>query len=287
MAYTVSASFDAFYDAINLSGDHRETANTRKESVVELLEKHFEILEAFPTGSIPKFTALKNKSDVDVMVALHFSKHIEGKSPSQVLEDVRNALAEYRTGVRKNGQAVTLYYKTWPNVDIVPVSRSVNDQDQVTHYNVPDANKGAWIKSRPKTHAKNIEDKASACGANFRRIIKMVKHWNSVHSDYLQSYHIEVLALQVSTSNMDDTPWEVYQFFKKARPLLDSNLWYETGFADEYLDYTSRQEAIKRFDAATDKARDAWFKTYGSNSDHAGAIKLWKQLFGDAFPAYG
>ena len=287
MPYTVEASFNAFYENINLGGDHRETANTRRDDIVKKLGKTFSIVEAFSSGSIPKYTALKNHADLDVIVALHYGKHIDGKTPTQVLQAVRDSLAEWRTGARRNGQAVTLYYKTWPNVDIVPVSRVVNDDGSVSHYNVPDSNTDTWIASRPKKHAADIEKKSSECGYNFRRIIKMIKHWNKAHSDYLQSYHIEVLALQVFNANLDDTPWSVFQFFEKARPLLVSSLWHELGFADSYLSWADRAEVLKRFDTAIDKSRSAWYKTYGGNDDHKGAIEIWKQMFGDKFPAYG
>lgn len=287
MSYTVEASFDAFYEGINLGGDHRETANKRRDDIVNRLGKTFSILEAFSTGSIPKYTALKGNADLDVIVALHYGKHIEGKTPTQVLQAVRDALAEWRTGARKNGQAVTLYYKTWPNVDIVPVSRTTNDDGAVLHYNVPDSNTDTWIKSKPKTHAADIEKKSSGCGYNFRRIIKMIKHWNKIHSDYLQSYHIEVLALKVFDSNLDDTPWNVFQFFDKARPLLESSLWHDIGFADDYLSWSDRQEVLKRFDTAINKSRLAWSKTYDDGNDHKGAIEIWKQVFGDKFPSYG
>ncbi len=287
MAYTVTASFDAFYENINLSGDHRQSANARRDNVVNTLSNKFEIIESFATGSIPKFTALKGQADLDVMVALHYGKHIKDKTPTRVLQDVRDALAEWRTGARKNGQAVTLYYTTWPNVDIVPVSRVVNDDGTVAHYNVPDSNTDTWIPSRPKLHASNIESKASDCGFNFRRIIKMIKHWNKVHSDYLQSYHIEVLAQKVFDTNLDDTPWHVFQFFEKARPLLTTNLWHELGYADNYLSWSDRQEVLKRFDTAINRSRDAWHKTYRDAQDHKSAIEIWRQIFGDKFPAYG
>jgi hypothetical protein len=286
MAYTVEASFSDFYDQINLTGDHREIANARRDRIVELLKNDFDILEAFGTGSIPKFTALKGRADLDIMVALHFSKHIKDKAPATVLQNVRNALSQYRTDVRKNGQAVTLYYESWPSVDIVPVSRSVNDAKEVTHYSVPNANNGTWIQARPKRHASTIEAKSS-CGQNFRRIIKMIKHWNIIHSEYLSSYHIEVLALNLFSGNLDATPWHVFQFFQKARLLLENVLWYELGYADDYLTYTDRAEVLKRFDSAIPKSRDAWHLTYDNGNDHKGAIELWKQIFGDKFPAYG
>ena len=31
----------------------------------------------------------------------------------------------------------------------------------------------------------------------------MIKHWNRIHSDYLRSYHIEVLAINVLNGNLD------------------------------------------------------------------------------------
>jgi hypothetical protein len=287
MPYTVEVSFDKFYENINLDGDRRETANARRDDVVKTLEKTFEIVEAFSTGSIPRFTALKSHADVDVMVALHFSKHIKGKTPTQVLQSVRDALSEWRTGARKNGQAVTLHYKTWPNVDIVPVSRSVNSDGAITHYNVPNSNNDTWIESRPKTHTNTVEAKASECGSNFRRIIKMMKHWNRIHSDYLQSYHIEVLALKVFSGNLDSTPWNVHKFFDDARKLLQGSLWYDLGYVDSYLSSSDREEVLKRFDTAISKSQAAWYKTYGTNDDHKGAIELWRQIFGSEFPSYG
>src|ERR1700738_3310146 len=138
MPYTVAVSFDSFYENINLGGDHRETANARKGDIIKTLEKTFDIVEAFSAGSIPKYTALKDHADLDVIVALNWTKHLHDRTPTQVLQDVRDALAEWRTGARKNGQAVTLNYTTWPNVDIVPVSRTVNDDGLILHYNVPD-----------------------------------------------------------------------------------------------------------------------------------------------------
>jgi len=287
MPYTVAVSFETFLENINLKGDHRSTANGRRDDIVAKLSKSFEIVEAFSTGSIPKYTALRSHADLDVMVALHYGKHIKNKTPTQVLHNVREAIATWRTGVRRNGQAVTLHYKTWPNVDIVPVSRVVNEDGTVSHYQVPNSNTDTWIESRPKEHAANIELKSTECGYNFRRIIKMIKHWNRIHSDYLQSYHIEVLALRVFSGSLDNTTWQVFQFFENARKLLEAPLWHDAGLADDYLTWSDRQEVLKRFDTATIKSRDAWYKTYDLNSDHEGAIEVWRQIFGHDFPAFG
>jgi len=287
MPYTVPYSFDRFYEAINLAGDHRSTANSRKDNVVSLLSKSFEILESFASGSIPRYTAVSGYADLDVIVVLHYGKHIKDKKPSQVLQAVRDALGEYRPGVRKNGQAVTLRYKTWPDVDIVPVSRVVNDDGSVSHFNVPDMNREAWIHSRPRTHGSNIVSRSSSFGAEFRRIIKMVKWWNHQHSNLMQSYHIEVLALKILTGTYSDYSWDIYQFFKQAHELTASYLWHDGGFVDDYLDYTKRSEVLKRLKTAEEKSLQAWAATYGERDDHKAAIGLWRQIFGDKFPGYG
>jgi hypothetical protein len=79
MPYTVAASFEKFRENIEISGDHRETANNRRDHIVSLLKNGFEVIEAFPSGSIPRYTAIKGYADLDVMVALHYSKHIKDK----------------------------------------------------------------------------------------------------------------------------------------------------------------------------------------------------------------
>src|SRR5579872_4182016 len=117
MPYTVPASFAKFIENITLTGDHHEIAKSRTDRIVSLLGNHFTIIDSLPSGSIPHRTALKGYADLDIMVVLHWSQHIKGKTPEEVLQAVRDALGNYRTDVRKNGQAVTLHYRSWPTVD--------------------------------------------------------------------------------------------------------------------------------------------------------------------------
>jgi SMODS domain-containing protein len=288
MPYTVLASFNKFLENISLTGDHKETASARKDRVVSLLSKSFAILDAFATGSIPRGTALRTVADLDVMVVLHWSKHIKDKNPTQVLQDVRDALAEYRTNVRKNGQAVTLHYESWPSVDIVPVSRTTNHDGSVNHYNVPNMNSGRWLQSRPRRHANNIDARASHCGARFKPLIRIIKQWNDAHSDLMESYHIEVLSFKIFDAAISDYPWGVFQFFDGAAKLVQSPLQYEDGFADDYLtDHVNREEVRNRLRAARDRAREAWYLTYEGHDKHEEAIAIWRQIFGEKFPAYG
>lgn len=66
MPFTVSYSFDVFLDNITVSGDHRTTANTRRDAIVAMLKDRFAIAEAFPMGSLARGTALRGYADADV-----------------------------------------------------------------------------------------------------------------------------------------------------------------------------------------------------------------------------
>lgn len=287
MPYTVPVSFNKFIENISLTGDHHSTAEARRERIVSILSNTFTIVDSFATGSIPRQTSLKTHSDLDVFVVLHYGKHVKDKSPQAVLQSVRDALGEYRTNVRKNGQAVTLYYESWPNVDIVPVSRVVNDDKSISHYEVPDMNSGKWITSRPRKHANAIDAKEKEVGSKFKPLLRMAKEWNLAHSALMQSYHLEVIGLRGTTFLNEEWPWVVFQFFEAAAKLASSHMWYEDSFADDYLDYNSRSEVVKRLETARDSARDAWYHTYGGRSEHEKAIQIWRRIFGNRFPAYG
>jgi len=288
MPYTVAVSFDKFRQSIELLSDHRSTAASRRDHLVSQLKNDFSIIEAFPSGSIPKYTAVKGYADLDVIVALNYWRHIYNKKPSQVLKAVRDSLGQFRTNVRRNGQAVTLRYETWPNVDVVPASQSVDANGNVSHYSIPDMNREEWLKSKPKAHSQAMSNMNEQCGPNFKRIVKMVKWWNHQHSSLLQSYHIEVMALRIYDGRtLSDYSWDVFKFFDEAYALTDSYLFHEGAMVDAYLDYKKRPEVRKRLKTAADTARHAWHATYGANDDHKEAIRLWRKVFGDKFPAYG
>jgi hypothetical protein len=248
LPYTVPVSFDKFIENISVSGNLSETANSRSQSIVNLLNTEFSILEAFPLGSLVSRTALKGYADADVMLVLHFGKHIEDQSPTQVLQTVRDKLSEYNTRMaKKNGQAVTLYFKTWPNVDIVPAFR-VFDNGEFYCYKIPNMNDDTWIEARPKVHIQNM----SRISNSKINLVKMMKEWNRNHSSYLSSFHIEVMALGYDDF-YEDYAWHVFKFFERMCDKIQYKIPSSAGlggYVDEYLTYSDRQEAKKRIETA-------------------------------------
>jgi len=287
MAFLVDTAFEEFHCCINLPGDHRTIANVRKDWIVRRLRPYFNILDSFTTGSIPRYTALAGHADLDVMLVLHHGEHIEGESPEEVLEHVRLMLGAGVGRVRRNGQAVTVGFESWPNVDVVPASRTYADREKkiVSHYNIPDMHKGIWLPTRPRDHAASIEAAASLHGPQFRRVIKMVKEWNRRQSVRLQSYHIEVIALKMDCP-FDDYSWAVYKWFDTAT----EHMWSCYHHGQDVVDYLSGSETLtilSQLSAGERIALDAWHLTYNGRGCHEQAIRCWRSLFGQRFPTYG
>ena len=288
MPYLVQTAFDQFYAAINLPGDHRTTANDRRDRIVTRLRNKFVLVDAFATGSIPRMTALQGHADVDVMVVLHHGNHIAGRAPANVLRSVRDALGTSAGSVRRNGQAVTLKFAEWPNVDVVPCSVTYSDAaaKTVNHYSIPDMNRDAWIRTKPRLHTNNINNFVNANGPNVRKTIKMVKHWNQRVGSPLQSFHIEVIALKVFTS-WGEITWDVSQWFDRAAQLVANPLYHDGAYVDEYLDWSARPKALALVNEARSNANSAWYATYNGRNDHKAAIASWRKVFGNTFPTYG
>jgi hypothetical protein len=69
--------------------------------------------------------------------------------------------------------------------------------------------------------------------------------------------------------------------------MIQTPLWHDGSFADDYLNYSDRDAVRNRLEAAVAKARDAWYQTYPPRDNDKAAIELWRQVLGTAFPAHG
>ncbi|PSW81086.1 nucleotidyltransferase domain-containing protein [Photobacterium angustum] len=283
MPYTIPVSFDKFIEKISVTGNQAEIAESRCKSIVSMLDKELNILEAFPFGSLVSGTSLCGFADADVMLVLHYGDHAENNSPTEFLQSVRDKLSRYNTRMaKKNGQAITLYFKTWPNVDIVPAYR-VSDNGSFYCYKIPNANDDSWIETSPKIHINSMQN---VCEQKIH-LIKMIKEWNRKHSSYLSSFHIEVMALSYGSFN-GDYAWHVFKFFKHMNTKIQTYIPSPSGldgYVDNYLSYSDRLEASSRIETALAKSREAWLAHYNNNDKES--IEKFGKLFGDRFPSYG
>ena len=280
MPYLVSTSFGCLLEDLTIPSDQRRLAEARRVAVSALLAKSFEVLDAFSTGSIPRQTGLKGTSDIDAMTVLHFGKHVDGRSPIRLLESVRDVLADYNARiVRKNGQAVTLYFATWPNVDIVPAKRVTLANGGHALY-IADGNAEEWIPTDPVGH-----DRAMlAASDKVRQLVRVMKCWNRAHSEYMTSFDIQRTALATWINEFDTAeaswPWMVKSFFEKAIELTGPATTMSIGYnLETWVGLRARLERGKEL------ALDAWYQAHTGNFE--ASIERCRIIFGDKFPAHG
>jgi hypothetical protein len=91
MVWSVESAFNRFDTALELSANYDDLAQDRCDHLIELLGGDFDVLEAFPSGSIPRGTAISGLADLDVIVVLN-DWEWQGEKPSTVLQRVRDSL---------------------------------------------------------------------------------------------------------------------------------------------------------------------------------------------------
>lgn len=114
----------------------------------------------------------------------------------------------------------------------------------------------------------------------------MVKRWNAVHSKYLKSFHLEIMMASVFISLGGDSRAALAKFFKAAQTSLAVvDPAGHSGDLSTYLTKANRSNVITNLESA--RVRVANANAAERESDHEEAIRLWRIILGDEFPAYG
>ena len=152
-------------------------------------------------------------------------------------------------------------------------------------YLLPDG-AGGWQRTDPDFHARWSDERNKALNYQMKPTVRMLKAWNRAHSQRLSSFHLEVMVGEMFSSMNNNSRHRSQLFFQAA------SQWLHVGDPAGYGgDLAARLTAPQRlgvnraFAAATERARRA--RAAESLGDHATAIKLWKIVYGDDFPAYG
>lgn len=283
MPFLVDTAFRQYHDAIKLSRDHHLIANKRRDWLASRLGASMTLLDTKSIGSVPRYTALAGHADLDFLAVLHWGDHIKDRSPATVLNNVKTALGENAKSIRRNGQAVTVTFESWPSIDVVPASKNTNSDGTVNHYKIPDMNRGEWLISRPVKHGNAISDLAKGGSSVARPAIRMIKDWNRRQTPRMQSYHIEAIATQVSV-DWSEYSWSLYRWFEAAAEATWF-CWYEEENVSNYLSASQKSSVKSNLEAAKAIALQGWLAD--DRGDHEAAIGHWKRLFGHKFPAYG
>ncbi|MDE0231066.1 MAG: hypothetical protein OXI56_01255 [bacterium] len=290
MANTTAKAFDQFERKIRLTTAQRDQATSRVKGVRGFLSRTFPdsydipLREATLMGSAARGTIIRPLDDIDVLATFKNKNNIFEKyrNDSQsfiyrLREQVNAKTTVQQVGTR--GQAVRLFYKDGLHVDIAPVFAWNGGG-----YALPSGT-GKWITTDPPAQEEWIKERESTLSGQFRRRVRLLKRWNSVHSSRLGSWHLEVMVGRVFTSMSSNHRNGLMRFFEWAPGYLNvQDPDGHGGDLGEGLTWTQQSNIKNSF--STNHARAVNAVDAEARGNHAEAIRLWKIILGSEFPSY-
>ncbi len=288
MTLTTAQAFDQFMTDISIT-DYQKTSivAARKNSVVENLRTAFSstsdlpFSEAYLMGSASKGTIVRPLDDIDTLAIFSNENNAWQKyqyDSQAFLYRIRRAydgLSTAQVGAR--GQAVRVFFQTGGHVDVAPVFLYSSGI-----YQLPNG-AGGWLYTSPFVANKWFTDKNAALDYHLAPLVRMLKKWNAAHSKRLRSFHIETMAGNTFGSLSSNRRTGLQKFFEWSASHLDvSDPGGQSGSLSGYLSWSARNDVIRSFSAAAERATKAIEAE--NNGDHAEAIRHWGILLGPSFP---
>ncbi|WHO84110.1 CBASS oligonucleotide cyclase [Rhizobium leguminosarum] len=296
---TVDEAFRKFKSRLELNEREQQNASARQNEVRDFLVTKFPISNSFLTGSYARHTKTKPLKDIDIFFVLNDAdKQYRNKAPSAVIDDFHKELVgKYgEKAVRKQARSVNVDFGVVVDaedntdyrilsVDVVPAVVSGSD------YEIPDTDKGMWIKTNPKIHADKATAAHQAFASEWKGLVRMVKYWNNnprhgSDKPVKPSFLIEVMALECLFGGWQGRfDYELEALFATlADRIFDS--WADPAglgpLISDGMDDARKRRARDLLLAASRDARAAInLVNQGRNGD---ALKAWRALFGPKFP---
>lgn len=292
MAITTAAAFNEFNTGITPNKANWDKVYARRDAVVKVLKS------AFPStsdisyqstkiiGSLGRNTASKPVADIDLMVHLHVDIDLWNRKyrsdSSEFLYRVRRSLNSESTvqKIGARGQAVRLFYADGLEVDVAAVEKYSDGT-----YAIPDGS-GNWLTTNPVKHETYLDACNGELVGDLKKVIRFAKQWNKAHSSRLGSFHLEMMAARTFGSMGTNSRTALRLFFDYNHQFL--SVQDPAGYSGDlstYLTQANRTAVNDSLKSARDRADLALAAE--DRGDHKEAIRLWRIILGDGFPAYG
>ncbi len=266
---------------------------SRKHNILrEKLREKLQVEDDFLTGSYTRNTMIRPKGDdkFDVDFFMAFSKKDYGESElPDLLNIVKNALEQIKDDdedikeIWEQKRSIGVVYNSNFQIDVVPAVQIEKDK----RYKIFDKNTLQAIESNPKLHGSNLTsaNEITESGAVKRLvpIVKLLKSWKRDKCDYVKSFHLEMLVVEIlKNEEIKSFSEGVAKFFTNAQDYLKTASLVdpanEDNVIDAYLDEDgTRGDILNLVVAESSIAKKAVdFEREGRNED---AIMKWKKIF--------
>lgn len=289
MASTVAQGFTEFEGKIALTPNQQQTVKARRITIQNILGELFPassdmpISGAYVIGSAARSTMIRPIGDVDVF-AIFDDRVVWDKYRSdskKLLYRVRNALdAKYKTTVvGARGQAVRLFFKQMPHVDIAPAFPIYGTNS----YYIPRGD-GNWEQTAPFQHSDFLAQRNKDLSSQLKPLTRMLKRWNARHSSRIGSFHLELIAQATFSGLGSNRTKSVEKFFEWAPNHLDQSdpAGYSGNLAAgwSFAHRTNVRDSLASAHSRAVKANEAQ-----SAVNLTEASRLWRIIFGEDFPS--
>ncbi len=292
----LTKAFDTFQQAVNADIKQVRLARERRDAFKGALKGEPGVLEVFGSGSLARSTQLKPMHDVDLIMVFDAAAYPEwgqpGDSSADALEVVREmvkrllgdnggTVEELVRLAKPRDRAVKCFIDPPEQddaftVDVMPVLRQADNT-----LLVPSKRKECWSTADPEYLIAQVKERQEKW-SHFRPTVRVLKLWRHGVPTKVKSLVMEVLALKCLPTDTT-RPQALKAFFTAAAVEVNYGVVDPAGHCG-VIQLDLDTEALR---TALESARDIAEKACAAaaDGDSDGAALLWRELFGDDFPA--
>lgn len=286
--------FENLLKEINLGIDDatRKQIENKHDDLRIILRDHLGLVDDFLTGSYRRHTLIKPKNgdekfDLDVFIV--FDGHKNGESDLATLRTLTiNALKDIQKDHPEMGitrinseqrRSVGIEFGGNFQMDIVPAI----EVEKSKLYKIFDKNTLEAVESNPKLHGHLLSEANKASDGKLVPLVKILKSWKQNKCDYVKSFHLELMAVEIFTErDMESLADGVNVFFNHAESYLTQACLTDPAnpnhFVDKYLDDDEKRNQILDL-VRTEKIVSQQAISDKGNGDVSN--NLWDKIFND------
>lgn len=276
---TLLQSIDEFLANITVTDRQEESIKSSLSNLNGYLldkDNDLNIKKTFTSGSYYRDTNIRPLNDIDLFAVLDFDKWKDENGnfpdPQSVLTKIKNylnSLEDYKGKVKQDRPCITIELSN-KDFDVLPSFEQVGGG-----YLIPNRDLKSWTFSYPENLTKNLDDVNRTRNYKVKPTIKAVKYWNRESGKYIQSYHIEEVALDIFQLN-DFVNYEesIRIWFNNAEYYLKSS---------KFNSFNEYETAVKKIKSVKSQLNEA--KEYYDKDEETKAKLIWKSIFDKEFPS--
>lgn len=290
---SVESGFDDLQGEANATAEAVTEARRRRDAFRKALPTADDVKRVFPSGSLARGTHKDPIHDVDLVCVFKAEAHpdwgVPGPSALDALEHTRSMIKDKlgaegtdgrevrRCDLRNHSVKCFLDDPGDPDAFTVDVAPALIHPDQGLW--IPERNSDGWIRSDPEDLIRRVAQRHQEW-AQFAKLVRVLKRWNSDHGEHMKSLVVEILALHHLPGL--DRPTALARFFTAAAEAIWSPVCDPANLCGEIQPDLDRAAANAVLEAA---ASDAAAAVEASARDEGRrAMCLWRQVFGPIYP---